>query len=58
MAGIAVLGSLELAFTRTVVLAESVVLCPDESPGLNGLRTALQESVRQVRGAGAPVEHR
>ncbi len=54
---IAVLGSLELAFTRTVVLAESVVLCPDESPGLSGLRTALQESVRQVRGAGAPVEH-
>jgi 2'-5' RNA ligase len=50
------LESLELAFTRTVVLAESVVLSPDDSPGLHSLRSALQESVRQVRGAGAPAD--
>ena len=53
---IAGLGSLELSFSRTVVFAESVVLCPDDSPGLRGLRSDLQESVRQVRGAGAPVD--
>lgn len=54
---IEVLDSLELTFARTVVFAESVVLCPDDSPGLRGLRSALQDSVRQVRGAGAPVDH-
>ena len=53
---IAVLGSLELSFSSAVVFAESVVLCPDDSPGLRGLRSALQESVRQVRGSGAPVD--
>jgi 2'-5' RNA ligase len=53
---ISVLGSLQLAFTRTVVFAESVVLCPDDSPGLRTLRSALQDSVRQVRGSGAPVD--
>lgn len=53
---IAVLGSLELSFSRAVVFAESIVLCPDDSPGLRGLRRALQESVRQVRGTGAPVD--
>lgn len=53
---IAALGSLELSFSRAVVFAESVVLCPDDSPGLRGLRGALQESVRQVRGSGAPVD--
>jgi 2'-5' RNA ligase len=53
---IADLDPLELAFSRAVVFAESVVLCPDVSPGLHGLRSALQESVRQVRGAGAPAD--
>jgi 2'-5' RNA ligase len=53
---IAGLGSLELSFSRTVVFAESVVLCPDDSPGLRGLRSSLQESVRQVRGANAPAD--
>lgn len=51
---IAVLGSLELSFTTTVVFAESVVLCPDDSPGLRGLRSALQDSVTEVRGFGSP----
>jgi 2'-5' RNA ligase len=53
---ISVLGSLELSFSQTVVFAESVVLRPDDSPGLGVLRAALLESVRQVRGAGAPAE--
>ena len=53
---ISVLGSLELSFSQTVVFAESVVLRPDDSPGLRVLRAALLESVRQVRGAGAPGE--
>jgi 2'-5' RNA ligase len=51
---IAAIGPLELRFSRTVVFAESVVMMPDESSGLAQLRTSLQESVRQVRGAGAP----
>jgi 2'-5' RNA ligase len=51
---ISAVGPVELRFTRTVVLAESVVLMPDESPDLARVRAALRESVRQVRGAGAP----
>lgn len=50
------LDPLELSFSRTVVFAESVVLRPDDSPALDGLRTSLQESVRKVRGGGAPLE--
>ena len=50
------LDPLELSFSRTVVFAESVVLRPDDSPALDGLRTSLQESVRQVRGDAAPLE--
>lgn len=53
---IADLEPLELSFSRTVVLAESVVLCPADSSGLRGLRSAVQASVRQVRGAGAPAD--
>jgi 2'-5' RNA ligase len=48
--------SLELSISQTVVFAESVVLRPDDSPGLGELRSALQESVRLVRGAAAPVD--
>lgn len=53
---ISALGSLELSFSQAVVYAESVVLCPDDSPGLSALRAALLESVRQVRGEGAPAD--
>lgn len=51
---IGAIGPLELHFSRTVVFAESVVFMPDDEPGLVQLRAALQESVRQVRGGGAP----
>ena len=50
------LGPLELSFSRTVVFAESIALRPDDSPALDGLRASLQDSVRQVRGPGAPPE--
>lgn len=53
---IAAIGPLELRFSRTVVFAESVVMLPDDSPGLARLRAALQDSVRQVRGGAAPLE--
>ena len=47
--------SLPLDFSRVVVYAESVVLVPDASPALGALRDALAESVREVRGTGAPT---
>lgn len=44
----------ELAFSRVTVFAESVVLAPDPSPGLDTIQARLEESGRHVLGQDAP----